>query len=523
MLLFPELFHDAFADLDTSLEAERVELLKCDPNYKVFFEAGDCFELSTDLSFMRRELKKWEGEHGFQRYMSYLQEGHRHYTGSINHVLKRNFTSIFSLLRPSFLYAALDLHPFESMYSRTSRYFSTERLRRVFTFASMYMGMSPFKAAGTYSLLQYSELTEGVFYPRGGFHSVISALVRVGERYGVEYRLSTSVVSINVANIGTSKRQQVRQVTLDTGETVSADVVIVNADLVYAYNNLLSPSSTARELSQRTTSCSSISFYWAMDRQIPELTTHNIFLAENYQNSFDDIFERNSIPAQPSFYVHVPSRIDSTAAPENKDALVVLVPIGHLTSLGKDNLASEVSDGPNWNEVVELTRQKVLSTISARTGRNVNDLANAIAHESINTPLSWRSTFNLDRGAILGLSNDFFNVLSFRPKTKHPTMDGLFFVGASTHPGSGVPVCLAGSKITSEQILHSFGMVIPWDNNTQKGPKGSMPSAVSQKAADINQRYLLDLKTMRFYLVIFTLLSASGLWISAYSSAFRRT
>lgn len=172
MLLLPNLFAEAFYDLGTSLEAEGVHLLKCEPNYNLWFGDGHSFELSTDLARMKKEIEKWEGKDGFERYLGFLAEAHRHYELSVTHVLKRNFTTLLSMARPSFLKHLVELHPFESIYSRAAKYFWTERLRRVFTFASMYMGMSPFYAPGTYSLLQYTELAEGIWYPVGGFHKV---------------------------------------------------------------------------------------------------------------------------------------------------------------------------------------------------------------------------------------------------------------------------------------------------------------------------------------------------------------
>ena len=434
--------------------------MKCEPNYNLWFGDGESFELSTDIARMKTEVEKWEGKDGFERYLGFLQEAHRHYEISVSHVLTKNFTSILSMARPSFLRHLFPLHPFESIYSRASKYFWTERLRRVFTFGSMYMGMSPFDAPGTYSLLQYTELAEGIWYPKGGFHKVIEALVKIGERLGVTYKLSTSVASIQLDR----NLKQATGVVLTNGETLSADVVIVNADLVYAYNNLLPPSPQAKALKKRIASCSSISFYWAMNRKVPELTTHNIFLADDYRESFDNIFKKQSIPREPSFYVNVPSRIDSTAAPEGTDAIVVLVPVGHLLD-ESEGQGLDIHSKQDWEKMVTTARETVFSTIETRTG--AKDLQQALVKEISNTPQSWKDTFNLDKGAILGLSHSFFNVLSFRPSTKHPSIDKLHFVGASTHPGTGVPVCLAGSKITSEQVLEDFRMAKPWENQSR--------------------------------------------------------
>ncbi|KAF2877045.1 hypothetical protein BDV95DRAFT_558383 [Massariosphaeria phaeospora] len=472
LLLLPQLFHETFRDFGTSMEEEGVKLLKCDPNYNVHFHDNTTFKLSTDLATMKQEVERFEGKDGFERYLAFLQESHRHYEISIIHVLKKNFYSYLSMLRPAFLPYLLELHPFESIYGRASKYFWTERLRRVFTFASMYMGMSPFDAPGTYSLLQYTELAEGIWYPIGGFHKVVEALVNIGQRYGVEYRLDSPVSKIQLSEDG----QRATGVVLEgTNEVLDADIVISNSDLVYAYTDLLPPSSYSRSLSKRDASCSSISFYWALDKQFPELSTHNIFLAEHYQESFDSIFKKHQIPDEPSFYVNVPSRVDPTAAPEGCDAVVVLVPVGHLLDASNNHMGSGSTAGvtQDWDAMVSDARQTIIKTIESRLHIS---LGPHITDEVVNTPPTWKSTFNLDRGAILGLSHSFFNVLSFRPKTKHPSIEDMYFVGASTHPGTGVPIVLAGAKLVSEQILEHLHMRVPWQEREKKmGEKDVAP------------------------------------------------
>ncbi|EME86980.1 uncharacterized protein MYCFIDRAFT_29348 [Pseudocercospora fijiensis CIRAD86] len=497
LLLLPHLFHRTFHDLDTSLESEGVHLLKCEPNYAIWFGDGQNFQMSSDLALMKREIEKWEGKAGYSRFLQYLSEGHRHYELSVEHVLLKNFTSLGSMLRWEFLKRLFELHPFESIWGRARKYFWSERLRRVFTFGSMYMGMSPFEAPGTYSLLQYTELAEGIWYPVGGFHRVVEALVRVGERLGVEYRLDTAVERIWLSEDG----GKVKGVVLGDGAKLEADVVVNNSDLVYAYENLLPESEYAESLKSRPGSCSSISFYWALDRQVQELGAHNIFLADEYRESFDSIFKRHLIPDEPSFYVNVPSRIDPTAAPEGKDSIVVLVPVGHLI---EDNQTSTptspktTTKTQDWPSMISLARKTILSTITSRTGV---DITPNILHELSNDPSTWKQTFNLDRGAILGLSHSFFNVLCFRPTTRarrpNPLTDkyvaklgvvgrvlevvidffrgrnrdvqGLYMVGASVHPGTGVPICLAGGGLVARQVCEDFGVEVPWAQHSERG------------------------------------------------------
>ena len=500
LLLLPELFHRTFRELGTSLEAEGVELRKCEPNYHIWFGDGGRFRLSSDLAVMKREVERWEGKEGYARYLDFLRESGEHYELSVEHVLLKNFTSLASMLRPGFLRHLLRLHPFESIWARASKYFWTERLRRVFTFGSMYMGMSPFDAPGTYSLLQYTELAEGIWYPVGGFHRVIEAVEEVGRRKGVEFRLGVEVEEILLSADGA----QAEGVRLKGGEVLQADVVVNNSDLAYAYANLLPQTNGsdayAKALSQRPASCSSISFYWGLDRKVPELEAHNIFLADEYRESFDSIFKNHLIPSEPSFYVNVPSRVDGSAAPEGKETVVVLVPVGHLidappaaeTSPGdKTQAPNQPTTTQDWPAMLTLARRTVLSTIASRTGV---DLTPLITVEETNDPVTWRQRFNLDRGAILGLSHSFFNVLCFRPSTRarrpgkldgyfatsgplgtvvqvledafrsraKKNIRGLYMVGASAHPGTGVPICLAGGRLVAEQVLGDLGMGVPW-------------------------------------------------------------
>ncbi|KAI0476130.1 phytoene dehydrogenase [Xylariaceae sp. FL0804] len=468
LLLLPRLFRETFADLGTTPEAEGVELLRCPSNYRVWFADGGDFELTGDTARMRAQIERVEGAAGFDRYLAWLREAHEHYELSVRCVLHRNFTALRQLAHPAFVAAGLRLHPLHSVWGRASRYFWSERLRRVFTFATMYMGMSPFDAPGTYSLLPYTELAEGIWYPRGGFHAILAALVRLGERLGVEYRLGAAVAQVTTHADG----RTARGVRLADGEELEADVVVVNADLVYAYSNLFPKSagvaSYAEGLRARDGSCSSISFYWSLDRVVPELQTHNIFLADDYRGSFDDIFKRQTLPREPSFYLNVPSRVDPSAAPPGRDSLIALVPVGHLLKSAGFSSSSDASTtagglprDQDWPALVARARAAVLSAVAARVP-GVGDLGPHIAHEMVNDPAAWEARFNLDKGCILGLSHSFFNVLAFRPRTRARGLRNAYFVGASTHPGTGVPIVLAGARITCDQILADAGVPAPW-------------------------------------------------------------
>ncbi|WVF72604.1 hypothetical protein IAT40_007422 [Kwoniella sp. CBS 6097] len=487
LLLLPPIFHQLYNDLGTRLE-DHVELVQCNPNYVIHYHDGEKVILSSDRAKLGAEVEKWEGKGGAARLEAFMREAGIHGQLSYDHVLSKRFPSLLSLLRPEVMFNLLKLHPFGSLWGRCARHFRTDRIRRAFSFGSMYLGSSPFDAPGTYTLLQWTETCEGIWYPKGGFHAVVQSLVNIAESHSAKFHYSSPVSSVTYDKSG--KTTGVR---LENGEWKAADMVVVNADLVWAHNNLFvkdnegkkgvddkkqdagAGGATPKELLDPTLagrllkkphSCSSISFYWAMDSTIPSLNAHNIFLAEDYKGSFDDIFKRKGMPREPSFYVNVPSRVDPTAAPEGKDAIVILVPVGHLLpSHGKSSNGTEGesirtfskgsktpdAESQDWPALVERARTQVIEVMEARLG--IKGLREKITWEEVNTPQTWKDKFNLTHGSILGITHDFFNVLSFRQQARHPKLKNAYFVGASAHPGTGVPIAIAGSRLCTQAIL----------------------------------------------------------------------
>lgn len=214
---------------------------------------------------------------------------------------------------------------------------------------------------------------------------------------------------------------------------------------------------------------------------MPEFDVHNIFLAKEYKSSFDDIFKRHLLPEDPSFYINAPSRIDPSgnnntlndnvdidididssciviaikittycyivAAPEGKETLVVLLPISHIAPNNENRI----------DELIKIARAKVIKTIETRL--KITNFEELIETELINDPRTWQAKFNLWKGSILGLSHNISQVLHFRPGTRSHLFENLYFVGASAHPGTGVPIVLCGAKLVEKQIMEDVGMI----------------------------------------------------------------
>jgi len=303
----------------------------------------------------------------------------------------------------------------------------------------MYLGMSPYDGLAPYSLLQYTEIAEGIWYPKGGFQKVLQSLESIAVQNGAKFNYKSDVQEIVVNNKGIAKG-----IKLGNGDVIDSDIVICNADLVYAYNKLLPKTSFAEKLGKKELTSSSISFYWSINTIVPQLKVHNIFLAEKYKESFDQIFKDHTLPDEPSFYVNVPSRIDPTAAPEGKDTVVVLVPVGHISR------RSDI----DFDELVKKAREQVIDTMEKRL--KISNFRSMIEHEIVNDPRSWQNEFNLWKGSILGLSHSLFQVLWFRPSLKCKIFENLYFVGASAQPGTGVPIVLCGAKLLEKQLCDRF-------------------------------------------------------------------
>lgn len=467
--LMPEIFEELFEDLDESIP-DWYTLKKCEPNYVVHYHDGEIVTLSTDMVQMKQEVEKWEGKDGWARFLDFMNESHIHYEVSVKEVLHRNFPTIWSIMKLPYVIMAEKLHVFDGLYRRAANHFWSERLRRAFTFSSMYLGMSPYDSPATYNLLQYTELAQGIWYPIGGYHKVVESLEKIAIKSGATFRYSTPVKSIKQSTDG----KHADGITLESGEHIDADLVVCNADLLWAYENLLPSTPYSRSLLRNPKlTCSSISFYWGLKRKVPGLETHNIFLAEAYKESFDTIFDDHGLPEEPSFYVNVPSRVDPTAAPEGKDTMVILVPVGHLLdNKASESINIEKSNGiqhksQDWPSIIARARKQVVGKLTERLGSELQlgpgeDFESLIATELVNTPLTWRDNLNLHKGSILGLSHNILQVLCLRPRLIHDTLKQLYFVGASTHPGTGVPVVVCGAKLTSEQILNDLHMRIPW-------------------------------------------------------------
>ena len=472
-VLLPDAFQDTFAALGTRMD-DHLEMHRVDPTYTVRFSDGENpLELTADLGRMQAQLEALEPG-SFQSFLTYIGEGRKGLHLLLRHIAHREWRSAldyFSLRNLPLLgrLNALSIH-----YRRVSSFFTSPKLRAAFTFQDMYIGLSPYDAPATFSLLQATEFCDGVWYSSGGLHAIILALTPIVQRLGVSLRCNAGVASIDVDSATGSKKASV---TLESGEVLEPDVLVVTADLPYVYANLLpkearpTPGSLSRDPSDLQLSSSTISFFWSLKKEYSQLGHHNMFLATGeYRQSFDQIFEGNGLPAKPSFYINAPSRTDPSMAPAGNDSLTVLVPVGHLS------LDPNVEQ--DWPSLISRARAEVLMRL-AQEDVGITDIDKQLLNEQIYTPEVWESRYNCHKGAAFGLNHHFGQVGYLRPQCSHPTVDNLYFAGSSVHPGSGLPNVLVSARLATARILEDCGLP------AGPGPAEHDPSLISTRYAPI--------------------------------------
>ncbi|RJS24142.1 phytoene desaturase [Corallococcus sp. H22C18031201] len=450
IVLMPEVFEETFRALGRRLE-DYLTLLRCDPNYRVHFRDGSHVTFTSELCAMGRELERVEPG-SYERYLAFLAQGREQYRISLERLVGRNYAGLTDYLSPRVLASLFQVRAHRRMYSDVARFFRDERLRAAMTFQTMYLGVSPYASPAVYGLLPFTELGVGIWFPQGGLYAIPRALERLGREEGVRFRYGASVERI------LTEGGRATGVRLVGGEVLRADAVLCNADLPYAYETLLD--AKAVPLKRRTPlrfTSSAYLLYLGMKRRVPGLLHHNVVFGRDYRGSFEDIFERFRVPEDPSFYVSVPTRTDPGLAPPGRDALYVLVPVPHQ----HPNLC--------WRDEGPRVRAKVFQRL-AELG--LPGLERDIAVERVFTPDDWAGTFNLARGSAFGLAQNFMQIGPFRPANQDARVRNLFFVGASTQPGTGLPTVLISARLVTERLGE-------WARTVGLVPRPASPASAS--------------------------------------------
>ena len=413
---FRKLFKDVGEDFDTL-----VPCTFCDPSYRVFFADGTQIEGTTNRTKMVENIRQMSGDKDANAYPAFMDELARLYEMVIPNFVRNEFRSIWDFASPKQLGRVLSHHMLTNLAKRLETKFDDPRLQMMFSFQTMYLGLSPYNAPWLYATLAYMEYGEGVFYPKGGLSTISDKIAELAIYHGTNIRLNANVTSIE----GTT-------VTLDSGEKLTAEIVIANPDMPYAQRELIKRP-TKRKLRY---SCSAHLVYMDYEGKLEGFEHHNVLFGADFGGNLKAISDRPSMPKDPAFYLCNSSKTDPTLAPEGHSNLFLLIPVPNL----------EFDRTP---EMVEELESEVFDRLEKLGGFDRTKIR-GIKRRG---PAEWEKELNLDRGAAFGIGHDLFQSAFMRPGLKSKDNPNLYFVGASTLPGNGLPMVLISAELVEQRLI----------------------------------------------------------------------
>ncbi|MEP7288318.1 MAG: phytoene desaturase family protein, partial [Chloroflexota bacterium] len=416
--LMPDVYERFFQQMGATT-ADYLKLTHLSPHYRIFYADGQSVDITGDLERDKALFEQIEPGSAAQ-FDRYLAESKTKYDVSIRSILYKNIT-LCDFMSKELRDSGRDLHVFRSMQNYVASFFKTEKLQQIIQYTLVFLGGIPKNTPALYSLMSHIDFNLGVFYPDGGIHAVINALVALGEQHGVKYIYNQPVTSIDA--------HEGRVTSVHCGDTMyAADWVISNAD--YRHTETLLSDPTKRQYSerywqQRTLAPSAFIMYLGVKGELPQLAHHNLLFSPDWDGHFRELSTAPAWPHMPSLYICVPSKTDSHVAPPGYENLFVLVPV-----------AAGLTE-------TEESRQQYADSMLDYIERSLGlALRDRLVVKEIFSVSDFATRYNSLRGTALGLAHTIWQSALFRPANKSRRLPNLFFVGANTTPGIGVPMCL---------------------------------------------------------------------------------
>lgn len=435
--LMPEVFERYFNAVGTTTK-QQLTLKKLTPAYKVFYENGTTITVTGNTAKDAKTFERIEPGAG-KALEHYVAKSETLYRVSLGSFLYQNFTHPREYInRTTLRYAAtmLDM-AFTPLHTYIQRFMKHQQLQQLLEYPAVFLGTSPYKAPALYSLMSALDFKEGVYYPIGTMHSVVTALFAIGKEKGVHYHFGTAVTAID------TNRGHATGITLADGTKVSADIVISNADLHHTETSLLAPidrSYPQAYWDKKQPSPSALLMFLGVKGEIPEFEHHTLLFVDDWQKNFADIYDHATAPKNASLYISKTSASDATA-PKGHENIFVLVPLPagkHFTEKQTEALA-----------------KRYLEQITRTTGV---DLVGRTVTRRVFSPDDFGTTYNAWQNTMLGPSHLLSQSAFFRTPNKSKRVKNLYYVGAGTVPGVGVPMCLIGAELVQQRIRKDYAL-----------------------------------------------------------------
>ena len=417
--------------------SDDIDLRLMDPFYRVRFDDGTHFDYSGDPERMRAEVARVSPDDvaGFDKFVA---EADLCYQLGFEALGCKAFDSIFDLLAA--LPSMARMRAWRTMHGLVASYFKHPKLRMAMSLQTLLIGGNPFSVTGVYSLINALERRYGVYSAMGGTGAIVQGMVNLLQARGVPLRCNAEVKRIMVED------GRATGVQLATGEQLSADIVVCNSDTAWTYRNLVAPEHRRHWTDQRIErgrySMSLFVWYFGTDRQYTDVPHHTMVLGPRYEGLLTDIFRHHRLADDFSLYLHRPSATDPSVAPSGCDTFYVLSPVPHLQS------------GTDWAQQAEPYRQAVCRRLEETL---LPGLSQHVISSHVMTPQNFQDDLLSFKGAAFGLEPLLLQSAWFRPHNRSEDVENLFMVGASTHPGAGVPGVLMSAKALQTVVPQLHG------------------------------------------------------------------
>ncbi len=427
----PDLIQRVFECAGMRME-DYLDLVKLDPFYRIYFHDGSSLDYTDNGEQMKRQMARFSAKDA-DNYDRFMVHARHLYDAVITDGLGATAFDLPTML--GFLPRALRLQALIPAYDFVKKYFNDPRHRFTFSFHPLFIGGNPFRAPAVYLMIPYLEKVGGVWFCKGGMYNLVRALEDVFKQLGGVVETDTEVERIIVEN------RRAKGV-IANGRFYEADGVISNADLAHTYGELINSEHrkkwSDKKLRKTQYSISAFLLYLGVRRKYPQLKHHTLTLSERYKGLIDDIFDNKVLPDDFSMYLHIPSQTDPSMAPEGCESMYVLIPVPNLEG------------GVNWEKTKGAYTDRVLTFLEDDFG--LTDLKRSIEVLETFTPSDFRRKRNNHFGSAWGVEPKLTQTAYFRPHNRSEDIQKLYFVGASTHPGAGVPGVLLTAETTVKLV-----------------------------------------------------------------------
>ncbi len=428
-------FKELIEDCRIEMPFEFVEL---DPLYSVHFE-GDArsYLIYKDLKKLAVELQKIEPDFE-QKIQKFLKAAGQMFHDTENIVIKSNFDSLARyLLKLTTVPVKHAPKMFYSMWQEMERNFDSFEVKVIFSLVGFFLGATPFDTPAVYTLLNYTELVhDGYHNVKGGMYKIVEGLLDELQKRNVRIHYNTEITSY------TAENGRIICFSDQDGNRWAADQYVVNADAAWFRGSILKhPAFTQEKLDAKKWTLAPLTIYLGLDTKVPNMYHHNYFLRRNFREYAGKIFKNRIKLDKPYYYVNIQSMHNPSYAPPGKECIFILCPVPDLRYKA------------DWSDDQEIA-DSIIQDMSERTGF---DFKKHTEIKVVLNPEHWQNMFGLYRGSGLGLAHDLNQVGGFRPKNKDEKFGNLYYVGASTIPGTGLPMTVISSRLVTERIQKDNG------------------------------------------------------------------